>query len=278
MQNEVEFSFRENIEPVYRQYVNLLLQDGEGQALSQSRLKQAIKIFDDFQVAELEDFLNCNLELRSIIQPDSDSAFVYPIILGDRIQVIIQPPGQQPLVQYSVNVSEAQINETLRKLRREQEQTYVSDEGLRLSQQVYDWILRPAETHLKKRHVKTLVDSCGLTQWLRGSGLSGMQEWMPRGSCFYKKMEKRPVHREVLMVNMASNRFPTTITNTTLWSASWAIRAWKESYWGYVSTNIAQVELVLVADPEHKPKSVGGPMLRAYRERPTTSNALRLGV
>ncbi|NJN23133.1 MAG: CHAT domain-containing protein [Acaryochloridaceae cyanobacterium RL_2_7] len=157
IQNDVEFSFRKDIEPVYRQYVDLLLQRKEGQVLPQARLKQAIQIFDDFQVAELEDFLNCNLESRSRTQPDQESAFVYPMILGDRLQVIVQPPNQEPLVQYSVNLSEDQINKTLKSLRREQEQIYESPKGLELSQQVYDWILRPAESHLQQHQIKTLV-------------------------------------------------------------------------------------------------------------------------
>lgn len=53
-----QFSFRENIKPVYEEYLNLLLRSSQP---TQNELKRAIEVSDRFQTAELENFLRCNL-------------------------------------------------------------------------------------------------------------------------------------------------------------------------------------------------------------------------
>ncbi|MGK7952483.1 MAG: tetratricopeptide repeat protein [Xenococcaceae cyanobacterium] len=57
--SEAQFSFRDNIEPIYRELVDLLLQQEEG--VSQENLEQAIQSIDTLQLAEVENFLNCDL-------------------------------------------------------------------------------------------------------------------------------------------------------------------------------------------------------------------------
>ncbi|HEY9302358.1 MAG TPA: tetratricopeptide repeat protein, partial [Phormidium sp.] len=49
---ELQFSFRESVEPVYRQYVDLLLQKSP----SQANLKQAREVIESLQLAELDNF------------------------------------------------------------------------------------------------------------------------------------------------------------------------------------------------------------------------------
>jgi tetratricopeptide (TPR) repeat protein len=61
MSQEVQFSFRDSVEPVYREYVELLLRDASTSADSTSAnktatLKQARAIIEDLQLAELENF------------------------------------------------------------------------------------------------------------------------------------------------------------------------------------------------------------------------------
>ncbi|MFM7424260.1 MAG: tetratricopeptide repeat protein, partial [Elainella sp.] len=60
--DEVQFSFRDDVEPVYRGLVELLLTDGgPNPAVSQANLKQAIQQINALQLAELNNFLGCNL-------------------------------------------------------------------------------------------------------------------------------------------------------------------------------------------------------------------------
>lgn len=53
-----QFSFREDVKPIYESYLNLLLRSPQP---SPATLRKAIDVSDRFQTAELENFLKCNL-------------------------------------------------------------------------------------------------------------------------------------------------------------------------------------------------------------------------
>ena len=98
--SDVQFSFRDNVEPVYRQLVNLLLTSTENTSLSQNNLTSAINLIDSLQLAELENFLRCNLVSlakgnQQNTQVGQKAAFIYPIILEDRLEVVYKLPGEQ---------------------------------------------------------------------------------------------------------------------------------------------------------------------------------------
>jgi tetratricopeptide (TPR) repeat protein len=59
--SDVQFSFRDNVEPIHRKLVDLLLRTEGNSEPSQENLKQAIEVIDSLQLAELENFLSCNL-------------------------------------------------------------------------------------------------------------------------------------------------------------------------------------------------------------------------
>ncbi|MEM9980241.1 MAG: hypothetical protein AAF808_21660, partial [Cyanobacteria bacterium P01_D01_bin.2] len=54
--DDVQFNFRDGVEPVYRELVKLLLQGEAGQATQQDDLKQARVLIEDLQLAELQDY------------------------------------------------------------------------------------------------------------------------------------------------------------------------------------------------------------------------------
>jgi len=66
--SESQFSFRENIKPVYEEYLNLLLQSPQP---TQHEIKQALEVSDRFQTAELENFLKCNLSTDRSLENSS---------------------------------------------------------------------------------------------------------------------------------------------------------------------------------------------------------------
>ncbi|NJQ98806.1 MAG: hypothetical protein HC784_17045 [Hydrococcus sp. CSU_1_8] len=93
--SEVQFSFRENVELVYRELVELLLIDRNNTQPSQDNIKKATQIIDSLQLAELENFLSCNLAPLVEIsdrQVDPNAALIYPIILRDRLEIILKLP------------------------------------------------------------------------------------------------------------------------------------------------------------------------------------------
>ncbi len=155
---EVQFSFRESVEPVYRQLVGLLLQTGD--KVSQNNLIQARNLIESLQLAELDNFFQeaCLTAKPELIdQVDKTAAVIYPIILSDRLDVILSLP-QQPLRHYTTNIPQNQIEATLEQLRQQLGRPSSSRQQIvRLAQQVYDWLIRPGETEIKNSGVKTLV-------------------------------------------------------------------------------------------------------------------------
>jgi CHAT domain-containing protein len=102
------------------------------------------------------------LEAKSVLidqvvdQNHPNTAVVYPIILRDRLEVILKIP-QQPLRHYTVYKSQSQVEQTLEQLRQKITEPDTIKEVRFLSQQIYSWLLQPAETELAKSQVNTLV-------------------------------------------------------------------------------------------------------------------------
>ena len=155
---EVQFSFREDVEPIYRQLVSLLLQPDERNDVSQANLAKARDVMESLQLAELDNFFReacLNAESVQIDQIDQQAAVIYPIILSDRFEVILSLP-QQPLRHYTTAISEAQLQHSIEQLR--QHLVIRSRRSfLPLSQQLYDWLIRPVAPDLETSGVDTLV-------------------------------------------------------------------------------------------------------------------------
>ncbi|MBE9039962.1 CHAT domain-containing protein, partial [Oscillatoriales cyanobacterium LEGE 11467] len=156
-----QFSFRDNVEPVYRGLVDLLLtREGTGE-VSQERIDRATDYIDNLQLAELENFLSCDLSQTANIDRDFDridptAALIYPIILEDRLEVIYRLPGQ-PLKHHTVAIPRDELETTVRTLRRS---LLRGDAGrvIEKSTQVYQWLIEPFETALENsRDLQTLV-------------------------------------------------------------------------------------------------------------------------
>lgn len=151
---DIQFSFRDHVEPVYRQYIELLLSDQD-----RSGLETAIQTVDRLQLAELENYLGCTLEASSVDQvQDRQTAILYPIILSDRIAVIAQMPGDtETLVYRQTPVPEAIADTTLLALQANLANPSKTPDVLKDAQTVYNWLMRPLETELAQTSVKTLV-------------------------------------------------------------------------------------------------------------------------
>ncbi len=151
---DVQFSYRESVEPVYRELVELLVDGHPGQV----ELVQARDLVESLQVAELDNFFReaCLDKAKQLNQFDPTATVVYPIILPDRLAVILST-GDQPLRYYSIEQSQAQTNQTIAAMYRSLNPVSDSQERRRLSQQLYDWLIRPAAQDGALKDTKTLV-------------------------------------------------------------------------------------------------------------------------
>ena len=162
---EVQFSFRDSVEPVYRQSVELLLQSQptDNEKPSEQILDKARRRVEALQLAELDNFfrescLNATTVLldKVVDQDNPTTAVFYPIILPDQLQVIVKVPGQ-PLHQYAVNRSQTEVEGTLNQLRQSITEPDTIAEVKSLSQQLYGWLIQPIESELEQSGIKTLV-------------------------------------------------------------------------------------------------------------------------
>ncbi len=159
--SDVQFSFRESVEPVYRELVGLLLQPNAENA-SQINLAQARKVIESLQLAELDNFFRdacITAKPVQIDEIDKTAAVFYPIILPDRLEVILALPGQ-PLRQYTTALPKQKVNTTLQNLRDaaiNPVSRVTQRRFLEPAQQVYNWLIRPAEAELAASGVKTIA-------------------------------------------------------------------------------------------------------------------------
>jgi CHAT domain-containing protein len=153
--SDVQFSFRESVEPVYRELVSELLAN----QATQADLKQALNVLEFLQLAELDNFFQdacLDTQPVQINQIDQTAAVLYPIILADRLEVILSLPGQ-PLIHYSREISQGEVDRNLAELRKSLSPVVSKKTRLELSAKIYDWLIRPIEEKLAESGVKTLV-------------------------------------------------------------------------------------------------------------------------
>lgn len=137
---DLQFDFRQEIQPVYKSLADLLLKsqlsESELESLivlnpqtsqlkyqakpQKNRLELARTIIESLQIAELDNFFQdpCLEEAQVAVQIedlDTQAAVIYPIIFADRLEVILSLP-QQPLQQITIAIAETEFNETLDRL------------------------------------------------------------------------------------------------------------------------------------------------------------------
>ncbi|MEH1841582.1 MAG: CHAT domain-containing protein [Nostoc sp.] len=168
LNSDIQFSFRDNIEPVYRQLIDLLLQYSSPvstkKSISQKNLKQARDILETLQLAELENFFReaclkaAPEQIDQIVdKTDTTAAVIYPIILADCLDIILKLPNQAELSHYTISKKAIEVESILEKLQQYLRQPDRINDVNQLSQQIYSWLIQPLESELKKRSIKTLV-------------------------------------------------------------------------------------------------------------------------
>lgn len=183
---DIKFSFRDNIEPVYQELIELLLpysktatkqnknDNDYSSILDKGNLKDAIQVVENLQVLELETFMRCNLQnsvgvsVDEIInEQDDKAAIIYPIILEDRIEVLLKLPKRKSILRFTTEVSNhKEVEPTLKELEKlirnknqnndKNDSTFKSE-----SSKLYQWLFKQQnnslEDELNKNKIETLV-------------------------------------------------------------------------------------------------------------------------
>ncbi|WP_242038659.1 CHAT domain-containing protein [Chroococcidiopsis sp [FACHB-1243]] len=161
---DLQFSFRDKVEPVYRQLVDLLLRSQSGADPSPKNLTSARTTIESLQLAELENFfrsacLDAKPELLDSVvdKGDRTAAVIYPIILPDRLEVILKLPTQANLRHYTTKKPQDEVEKTLQSLRQYLKEPDRTLDVQKLSGQLYSWLIQPLEVELEKMQVTKLV-------------------------------------------------------------------------------------------------------------------------
>ena len=157
---DVQFSFRENVKPVYDKLISLLLQSGE----SKDHLQEITEVNGKLQLAELENFLRCgSLNLKPINKLENPPDAVINIIVleeqnklaeQNKVAVIVNLPKQSRSNQYHYyDFPLSEINASVNVLRENLQnptlkQVKIDRDILPDAQKLYNLLIAPAKSYL----------------------------------------------------------------------------------------------------------------------------------
>lgn len=181
--SDVQFSFKDAIEPIHRQFVSLLVKSNQ-----KANLKMARDVIEELQLVELDNFfrepcLTANPAQVDLV--DEKAAVIYPIILEDELAVIVSLPksslaksslpksslsksknqsqassqkqANRDFRYYKTAIRREQLEELTSNLRDDLQQPTALDLALPQLQKIYDLVIRPEAADLLASQVKTLV-------------------------------------------------------------------------------------------------------------------------
>ncbi|HBB31862.1 MAG TPA: hypothetical protein DDZ80_27210 [Cyanobacteria bacterium UBA8803] len=174
---DLQLDFREQVEPVYRELIALLLESPEIQGKEQasrslipnpkspiaaSRFKKVIDILELLKLAELQNFFGDECVQVALSQSgieaellDSQTAVVYSIILERQTHLILRSPDGG-MTHYQVGLSSQEMEQEIDRLRYLLEWRATED-YLVQAQKIYNLLIRPMAGDLAALNLKTLV-------------------------------------------------------------------------------------------------------------------------
>jgi CHAT domain-containing protein len=163
---DVQFSFRNAVEPIHRQLVELLVSSN-----NTDNLKTARDVIEGLQLVELDNFFReacLTAKPEQIDRVDTKAAVIYPIILDDQLAIITSLPkaGASPDTKdnrdfryYETKVSKKEVEQLAARLNDDlrQQTDGLIDLVLPKLEKMYDLVIRPAVNDIANSKVETLV-------------------------------------------------------------------------------------------------------------------------
>jgi CHAT domain-containing protein len=151
---ESQYSFRESVEPVYRQLVELLISQP-----SQENLLTARNTIESLQMAELENYFrqSClQAKPEQIDHIDPKAATIYPIVTANQLAVLTSIPGQ-PIQLHTQPITADNIDHKIQELMGDFNPAASNKRRKATSQEFYNWLVEPTLDKLKTAKTETLV-------------------------------------------------------------------------------------------------------------------------
>lgn len=158
-----DIDFATQVSPLYYQLAQALLDQSSETRSSESAqpyLKEVIDTLELMKTAEVENYFDSECVVLpdnkvNLTDIDRHVAVLYPLILPDKLELILQTPGQ--IKRYSVAVNSQKLSKEILDFRTRIE-NYRNDETYKHpAQNLYKLIIKPIEPDLKKQNIDTLV-------------------------------------------------------------------------------------------------------------------------
>ena len=155
--------FRGEAGQLYLGLADLLLKKADASTGSQSiqvELLEARNAVEMLKGAELENYFldNCVAALKAkttgIDQLGKQTAAIYPIVLPDRLEIILSLPDG--MKRYTVSVSAEELNNEINRFRSRLEKR-TTHQYKRHAMKIYSWLIEPMEKDLQAQKIDTLV-------------------------------------------------------------------------------------------------------------------------
>lgn len=176
-QRDLQFSFRDTITPLYREFAQLKLERAQALPITsqeyQKELDSALNAIDSLKLAELQNYFG-NECVFTVFEPErvddlerEDTAVFSSIILDDRTAIVVSLPNSERQVKPNskrrfkrlvwINDSKKLIDE-IKNFRLEIQKFYdPTDAFLTPAQNLYNSLIRPFASDLDPTKIKTLV-------------------------------------------------------------------------------------------------------------------------
>ena len=155
--------FRKESGQLYLELADLLLKKADittDPKEIETELREARNAIEMLKGAELENYFqdNCVAELKAkttgIDQLGERTAAIYPIVLPDRLEILLSLP--EGMKRYTVRVSAEELNKEINRFRSRLEKR-TTHQYKRHAKNIYSWLIEPLEKDLQSQNVDTLV-------------------------------------------------------------------------------------------------------------------------
>ena len=154
-------SFRSTFGPVYLEFADLLLRRARADSgRAPALLREARDVVEQLKATELQDYFrdpcitNFEARERGIETVATDTAVIYPIILPDRLELLVTAGGHDS--QITVPIGAAELKREVDQFRELLERRG-TNEYIDAAKRLYDLIMRPIEAKLTGLAITTLV-------------------------------------------------------------------------------------------------------------------------
>ena len=151
---DLQYSYKENLEPIYRELVGLLVQNP-----TQNNLAVARNTIESLQIVELENYFRqacLTGKVESIDNIDPLAATIYPIVLEDKLATIVAI-GNKPLQYHETAVGKTEVEATISSFLANSNISASNKRRFKFGADIHGWLIEPHLKEFEQQKIETLV-------------------------------------------------------------------------------------------------------------------------